>query len=184
MKTKSLALLLLTACVASASVTTNIEVEGYRFPERIQNADWGYITNYAALNDAPELGVGIGYRGDGIKIDIYLYDSLKPEWSALSIHEKILKEKETISEIFDHMVKRGEYADVKITSHDAISAGGHEYQHVEIRYHDRKNGDLKSHYYLSDLNGKVLKIRISEQVDHNPPQAAAAFIDIAKSIAK
>ncbi len=179
---KILAVFLFSVSLAFAGVETKIEIGGYTPPASIQGAPWGMLTNYAGLNDDPVLGVGIGYRGNGFKVDLYVYDALRADWADLSIEEKLLKEKESIGDIFKEMTDRGDYSDVKILDSEVITMNGHKFEHIEINFHDRRAGDLNSHYYLSSLNGKVFKVRISRALETPASVVTEAIKEIAQTI--
>ena len=176
--------LILTAAIAFADVKTVISVEGVVLPSQILGAGWGRLTNYGANENDAGLGVGIGYRGNEVKVDLYVYETLKPEWAQLPLKDRIQNELDRVPEIFNLMVKQGDYSDVKIKKPDVVRSGLIEFQHVEIDYIEKKSGALNSHYFLSSVNGKVFKVRISRLVSSNPLLVMRALTEITDGIPK
>jgi len=179
---KFFALYLLTAALSLANVSTKITVNGSTFPASIQNIPWIGATNYGARGN-PDLGMGVSYRGESMKIDLYLYDSLNVDWSKLPLKERIKKENESILDIFKQLTESGDYTNVKIKLRETIKAGEWSFAHTELDFTDKNSGDLNSHYYLAELHGKILKIRISSQAGADPAIAKAAFLEIAAALA-
>lgn len=179
---KILALFFLTASLALASVTTTITVNGRTLPASIQDIPWISATNYGA-RDNPGQGMGVSYRGESMKIDIYVYDSLNADWAGLPLKERIKRENESILDIFKTLTERGDYSNVKARPRETVKVGNWSFDHTELDFTDKKAGDLNSHYYLAELQGKILKIRISRLADSDPSQAKAAFEEIAAALA-
>jgi hypothetical protein len=180
---KFLALFTLTAVISFAEVSTKITVEGSTLPATVAGIPWIQVTNYGARGN-PDQGMSVSYRGDDMKIDIYVYDSLNPDWAKLPIQQKIKRENESIAGIFKQFTDNGDYSNVKMKPMVLVQQGGREFMHTEMNFTDKKAGDLNSHYYLAELNGRILKIRISRQVDSDPASAESAFMEIASALAK
>ena len=181
---KTLLLYLLTGTALFAQVTTKIEIAGFTMPESLIGTPWLTVTNFAAPNKEAHLGVGIGYRAPSFKVDIYIYDALEKEWIGLPIKERVQKEIETVPNVFDAMVKKNLYSDVKINQQDVQTFGGIEYTHLEIQFSDQKMGELISHYFLANVKDRVLKIRLSRSPDSDPkivPQIMKEISDALKS---
>lgn len=174
-------LFLLTVSLAFAEVETKVIVEGCMFPAQLHGTSWGMVTNYAEADGDPGLGVGVGYRARDFKVDIYVYDSLNPAWAKLPVRQKIEKEKAAINDIFAAMTNRGVYSNVKVVKDDVVQSAGRVFDHVELDYAEKDNGDQNSHYYLSSLNGKILKIRITHPRTGDPALVPAILDEICKS---
>lgn len=154
---------------------------GYNMPEAINDNLKTGITNYGKIYKDPSLGIGIGYRGKKSKIDIYIYDTIKPEWKNLSVTEKIKREIDYVDDIFKSMVEAKAYSNYKKLKVDSIEAGGRKYSRVLLEYTEPENNiTYTSDYYLAPLDGKVLKIRISEEKGKDRKSAESAFGQIAK----
>lgn len=180
---KPLLLFLLTTTLAFAEVDTRITVHGSTLPATVQGMPWLRLTNYGGPNGNPDHGVSASYRGDSIKIDIYIYDSLNADWAKLPLKEKIRRENESIPSLFNQLVEKGDYSDVKIKPLATVKAGNRVYDHTEMDFTDKNVGALNSHYYLAELNGKILKIRIFRAAESDPASARAAFEEIATAFA-
>ena len=180
---KHLILFLLTAAMAFAEVSTKITVDGNTLPATVAGIPWIQATNYGARGN-PDQGMGVSYRGESMKIDIYVYDSLNPDWAKLPVKQKIKRESESIADIFKQFTDNGDYSNVKMKPMVVVQHGNREFLHTEMDYTDKKAGDLNSHYYLAELNGRILKIRISRQADSDPASAESAFKEIASALAK
>lgn len=179
---KTFVLFLLTAVLSFAEVTTRIVVDGSTLPATVLGIPWVRLTNYGGASGNPNQGIGISYRGDAIKMDVYVYDSLNSDWAQLPLRERIERENESIPSVFEQMVERGAYSDVKLKPRKTVVFGDREFDHTELDYTDKDAGELNSHYYLSELNGKILKIRISRNIKSEPSLAREAFEEIATSL--
>ena len=179
---KLLALYLLTAVLALADVTTKIIVNGSTLPASIQGIPWIGVTNYGAREN-PDQGMGVSYRGESMKIDLYVYDSLNSDWDKLPLKERIKRENDSILDIFQKLTERGDYSNVKAKPRETIKVGTWSFDHTELDFTDKQAGDLNSHYYLAELRGKILKIRISRHADSDPAISRAAFQEIAAALA-
>ena len=181
---KIVTLLLLTPALLLAEVKTTVTVEGSVLPATIQGMPWVMMTNYAAADGNGDQGVGASYRGKDIKIDLYIYDSLSAEWAALPLAQRIEKEEGGIDEMFAQLIERGAYSEVNVVKKESITVAKTRFRHIEINFTDTQNGPLNSHYYLSQLNGKVFKIRISSKPSAKPAAVQAAFEEIVGAIYK
>lgn len=177
-----LLLLTLATTVSLAEVATQISVDGVTLPATASGIPWVQVTNYGGRGN-PDQGIGVSYRGEQIKIDLYVYDSLNADWTGLPIKERIEKENQSIATIFAQLTERGDYSNVNIKPVRVTRRGNREFTHTEITFTDKHAGDLNSHYYLSELNGRILKIRISCKADSTPADAEAAFKEIATALA-
>jgi hypothetical protein len=180
---KILSLLFLTASLASAEVVTQLSVDGTVLPVTVQGIPWIRVTNYGGPSGNPEQGMGVSYRSDAMKIDLYVYDSLNPDWDKLPLKEKIQRENDSIPDIFRQFTERGAYSNVVQKPTDIIKTGNRTFLHTELNFTDKDAGDLNSHYYLAELNGRILKIRISRSLKSDPTLVRKAFEEIAIAIA-
>jgi hypothetical protein len=176
-------LFLLTATFAFGEVSTRIIVNGSTLPATVQGIPWIRASNYGGPGGNPDQGIGLSYRGKALKIDIYIYDSLNADWAKLPLPERIKRENESLPAIFKQFTDKGAYSDVKFKPVEKITAANRVYDHTEMDFTDKDAGRLNSHYYLAELNGKILKIRISRAADSDPAAARAAFEEIAAALA-
>lgn len=174
---------LLTVTAAFAEVNTTISVEGMDLPARVQGANWYSLTNYAATDNSPALGVGISYRAELFKVDVYLYETLDDAWAKLTVKERIGKELEGLPGLFKKLEEQGHYSNVKIKPSNIVYSGGIEFTHTELDYVQGEARTLNSHYYLAEVKGKVLKIRISREPSAPKELVNAALDDITRSLA-
>ncbi|TSJ79248.1 hypothetical protein [Rariglobus hedericola] len=180
---KILSLLFLAASFASAEVVTQLSVDGTNLPTTVQGIPWIRITNYGGPSGNPDQGIGVSYRSEAMKIDLYVYDSLNSDWAKLPLKEKIQHENKSIPELFNQLTERGDYSNVVIKPSETLRVGNRTFIHTELSFTDKDAGDLNSHYYLAELNGRILKIRISCPLKSDPALVQKAFKEIAASVA-
>lgn len=180
---KLLALFIFAAATSFAQVSTHFAADKTTFPDTVSGIPWAAITNYGARGNTAQ-GVGVSYRGENLKIDIYYYDTLNADWADLPVKQRIEREAAAISDIFRQFTERGDYSNVNIKPSRTVTAGQRAYTHTEIDFTDRQAGELNSHYYLTELNGRILKIRISQKKHVSPRLAEPAFREIADAFSK
>lgn len=126
--------------------------------------------------------MGVSYRSDAMKIDLYVYDALNSDWAKLPLKEKIKRENDSIPDIFRQLTEKGAYSNVVQKPTDIITIGKRAFLHTELDFTDKDAGDLNSHYYLAELNGRILKIRISRALKSDPAMVRKAFEEIATAV--
>lgn len=174
---------LLTATAAFAEIKTIISVEGLDLPARVQGAEWYALTNYSATDNIPTLGVGISYRAESFKADVYFYETFDQAWAKLPVKERIRKELDGLPGLFKTFEEKGHYSNVKIKPATVVYSGGIAFTHTELDYTQGGDRQLNSHYYIAEVKGKVLKIRISRESTSSPALVNAALDDITRSLA-
>ncbi len=145
------------------AVKCTVLIEGQvEMPATVNGIPWVRVTDYGVAENAPEQGVGVSYHGEKMHVDVYVYDCLKAEWKGQSLFERIRKEHEGIDGMFKEMAKMGRFTNYKMVKSDKVDAGGRTFFHTLLEFKERsQNMELYSDYYISEWNGKILKIRIS-----------------------
>lgn len=126
------------------------------FPPSLAGMKLLQVTDYE--KEGPGLGVGLSYRAENAKADLYIYTGGIVRIPEGVDSEEIQKHfKQVTGEVFE-MGKRGYYSNVKIAVPiEKTKIGKHLFLHVEIHY--TQNESRISHIYLTALNNRFLKIR-------------------------
>jgi hypothetical protein len=132
---------------------------GIKFPETLAGMVLVEVTDYE--KQTPGLGVGVSYRAEKQKADLYIYNGgLKHLPDGIDSVEVQQHFKQIIGDIVE-MEKQGHYQNVKIVSFgDKTEIGIQPFLHAEVRF-TQQTEDRISHVYLTVLKNRFLKIRFT-----------------------
>ncbi|MCP4702327.1 MAG: hypothetical protein GY862_36525 [Gammaproteobacteria bacterium] len=131
---------------------------GTVFPDKIGVMKNVKVTDYE--KDYPGLGVGISYRGHGVKADVYLYnDGLKEVPGNIESLVMIRHFEQVIGSIYA-AEEKGPYRSIRKRSGGTVSLGKHLALFVSFTYIE---DDIEriSHIYLMGYENHFVKIRFT-----------------------
>ncbi|MEM9157663.1 MAG: hypothetical protein AAGB46_01340 [Verrucomicrobiota bacterium] len=133
-----------------------------RFPGSIGEMHLQAITDYES--STPGLGVGLSYRGRDTKLEIFVYSNganLVPN----GIEPPIVQEAfaNAIGDV-EEAVDENRYADYRLLSYRIKDLGNHLFLKAEFSYSEQL-AEKRSLLYVTGFNTRIVKIRITTQVD-------------------
>lgn len=130
---------------------------GVTFPAKLAGMSLVKVTNYE--EDSPGLGVGLSYRAEKEKADIYIYNNRLTRISDGITSPEIQQHFKDVAVEILEMEKRGQYQNVKIVVPlEKIEVGTQPFLHAEVQFESQDVPRI-SHIYLSALNDNYFKIR-------------------------
>lgn len=150
-------LCLILPCILRAQEDYKSPELGITFPGKLAGMTLVKVTNYE--EESPGLGVGLSYRSEKEKADIYIYNNrLTRIADGIGSAEIQQHFKDVAVEILE-MEKRGHYRNVKIVVPlEKIQVGSQPFLHAEVQFESQDIPRI-SHIYLSALNDNYFKIR-------------------------
>ena len=132
---------------------------GVTFPAELGGLPLTGVTDYE--RDEPGLGVGLSYRKDRIKADLYVYSAGIPVVPA-GVKSKLMDDHfYQMSGDVVEMERRGVYEGVQILiPEEVVLIGRRPFLHANLRF-AFEGTPMDSHIYLTGLAGRFLKIRFS-----------------------
>ncbi|HEY3486810.1 MAG TPA: hypothetical protein VGL10_01985 [Gammaproteobacteria bacterium] len=132
-------------------------------PPKSMNANppkWDHIGQISYESKFPGLGIANKYKSPEGVIDVYVYDLQRGMWkdgvddSAFADHFL-----STIDEV-KYFAQKGTYGELQIGSITDISIAGQKFRSVSFRFL-REGQQMESFTFLTAINGKLLKYRMS-----------------------
>jgi hypothetical protein len=125
-----------------------------------QLVDWQYGGTRSFEKDDPGLGVSHRYQSKAGWIDVYVYGLQRSSWAAGVSDPQFQSHFQSTVEEVKEAVRKGNYADLKLGSERDVKIGGADFR--TVRYTYMVSGKpVESHTFLSGVNGKLLKYRMS-----------------------
>ncbi len=148
------------------AMASNSAAEQYRhqktgilFPDTINSLKLVRATDYEPLYAG--LGVGISYRTDTMRADIFLYDLKRGPIPEGVLSPVIGKEFDQALNDITGMEKQGTYKNVSIIiKKETVPVGRLKFIHSGLTY-EQNNIKLISHLYLTGYQGLFMKLRIT-----------------------
>jgi hypothetical protein len=132
---------------------------GIFFPELIGDVRLEKVTDYE--KEYPGLGVGVSYRADTFKADVYMYDARLGPIPAGITEPIITKQFEQAMGDVYTLEKRGSYKDLVVQiQKETAQVGRFPFLHSMMMY-TQDNIKRVSHLYLTGYKGQFIKVRIT-----------------------
>ncbi|MBA4419133.1 MAG: hypothetical protein C0392_14685 [Syntrophus sp. (in: bacteria)] len=132
---------------------------GVSFPELVGDVSLVKVTDFE--KEYPGLGVGISYRADTFKGDVYIYNLSMGQVPAGIAAPVITGQFEQAMGDVYTLEKRGSYKDLVVQiKQETVQVGNFPFLHSMMTY---TQDDIKrvSHLYLTGYKGQFLKVRIT-----------------------
>lgn len=136
-------------------VFAGFSLNGQEFPDSVAGIEWQGATNFGGAG-----GVGVAYKGQAIKTDIYYYIAGDAALKDRSVDERLAAECVQVSSVMDEMVKRGYYSDLQKGEVKDVVSNGLTFVRLEFKYVEK---GLPRHAYvhIAKHNDKLLKVRVT-----------------------
>jgi hypothetical protein len=167
------------------AVALNARADAYRhpqtgilFPEAVGAVKLIDVKDYE--KEYPGLGVGIMYRTNTFKVDVFVYDMGKPSIPAGITSPAIAEQFEQARGDVYELEKRGVYQDVvTLIPKETIQIRDFPFLHSKMTY-TQDNIKRVSHLYLAGYKGQFVKVRITYFLDDsaNGEKSLDAFLNV------
>jgi hypothetical protein len=151
---------------------------GVLFTESVGGANLVNVMDYE--KEHPGLGVGVMYRSDTFKADVFLYDmGTPPIPTGVKAPLMTAQFKQAMGDVRT-LEKRGLYKDVAVqVEKETVRIGGFPFLHGKMTY--AQDGIKRvSHLYLTGYKGEYLKVRVTYYLDDaaNGEKSMAELLDM------
>jgi hypothetical protein len=144
---------------ARAAESFHSDALGVTFPGDLGGLPLVTVTDYEKQQAG--LGIGLSYRGDAAKADIYVYNAGMPSVPA-GVKSKVMVDHfYAVSNDVVEMERRGRYQNVQVLiPQEETLIGKVKFLHAQMRF-TQDGIPRESHVFLTGMNGQFVKVRFT-----------------------